>query len=116
MKSMFPSTLAIAAGTLLISSASLHASDTDSRIESSATKSYVFKTYLANDSITVDSKDGVVTLTGELLVLYRLTLWLLTLPPVPSRSSCEGVATREAEPLLPRSVVPGISCAALTAA
>jgi len=61
---MFPSTLAIVAGTLLISSASLRAADTDSRIESSAAKSYVFKTYLANDSIKVDSKDGVVTLTG----------------------------------------------------
>jgi len=60
---MFPSTLAIVAGTLLITNASAHA-DTDSRIESSATKSYVFKTYLANDSVKVDSKDGVVTLTG----------------------------------------------------
>jgi osmotically-inducible protein OsmY len=40
------------------------ASDTDSRIESSATKSYVFKTYLKDDSIKTVSKDGVVTLTG----------------------------------------------------
>jgi osmotically-inducible protein OsmY len=42
----------------------LLASDTDSRIESSASKSYVFKTYLKDDSIKTESKNGVVTLTG----------------------------------------------------
>jgi hyperosmotically inducible protein len=59
-------TLAIMAtvSTMLIASSSLHAADTDSRIESSAAKSYTFKTYLKDDSIKVDSKDGVVTLTG----------------------------------------------------
>jgi osmotically-inducible protein OsmY len=50
--------------TLLMASAPLHAADTDSRIESSAAKSYTFKTYLKDDSIKVESKDGVVTLTG----------------------------------------------------
>ena len=50
--------------TMLITSSSLHAADTDSRIESSAAKSYTFKTYPKDDSIKVDSKDGVVTLTG----------------------------------------------------
>jgi hyperosmotically inducible protein len=64
MKSMFPLTLAAAVSTLLISSSSLRAADTDSRIESSAAKSYVFKTYLKDDSIKTDSKDGMVTLTG----------------------------------------------------
>ena len=49
---------------MLITSTPLRAADTDSRIESSAAKSYVFKTYLKDDSIKTDSKDGVVTLTG----------------------------------------------------
>ena len=49
---------------LLVTSASLRASDMDDRIESSAKKSYVFKTYLSEDSIKTVSKDGVVTLTG----------------------------------------------------
>jgi osmotically-inducible protein OsmY len=49
---------------MLISSTPLRAASTDSRIESSAVKSYVFKTYLKDDSIKVDSKDGIVTLTG----------------------------------------------------
>jgi len=64
MKSIFPLTLAAVVSTMLISTAPLRAADTDSRIESSAAKSYTFKTYLKDDSIKVDSKDGVVTITG----------------------------------------------------
>jgi osmotically-inducible protein OsmY len=64
MKSMFPLTLAAVVSAILISSSPLRAADTDSRIESSAAKSYVFKTYLKDDSIKTDSKNGVVTLTG----------------------------------------------------
>jgi len=64
MKSILPLTLAAVVSTLLITSSPLRAADTDSRIESSATKSYVFKTYLKDDSIKTVSKDGVVTLTG----------------------------------------------------
>lgn len=64
MKSTYPLALLAATSVLLVTSTSLRASDTDSRIESSAAKSYVFKTCLTNDSITTVSKDGVVTLTG----------------------------------------------------
>ena len=49
---------------MLITGASVRASDTDNRIESSAANSYVFKTCLKDDSITTVSKDGAVTLTG----------------------------------------------------
>jgi hyperosmotically inducible periplasmic protein len=64
MKSTYPLALSMIAGALLVTSAPVRAADTDSRIESSAAKSYVFKTYLKDDSITTESKDGVVTLTG----------------------------------------------------
>ena len=64
MKSTYPLALLAATGALLVSSTSLRASDTDSRIESSAANSYVFKTVLKDDSITTESKGGVVTLTG----------------------------------------------------
>jgi osmotically-inducible protein OsmY len=64
MKSLFPLTLAAIVTTLLITSSPLRADSTDSRIESSAAKSYVFKTYLKNDSIKTESKAGIVTLTG----------------------------------------------------
>jgi hyperosmotically inducible protein len=64
MKSTCALALLAATGALLVSSTSLRAADTDSRIESSAAKSYVFKTYLKDDSIKIESKQGVVTLTG----------------------------------------------------
>ena len=63
-KTMFPLTLAAVVSAMLITSAPLRAADTDSRIESSAANSYVFKTYLKDDSIKTDSKEGAVTLTG----------------------------------------------------
>ena len=64
MKTKFPLTLAVVVSTMLISSSPLRAADTDSRIESSAAKSYTFKTTLKDDSIKTESKDGIVTLTG----------------------------------------------------
>jgi len=56
-------TFAVAA--MLVSSMPAFASETDARIESSAKESYVFKTYLKNDAIKVESKDGVVSLLGN---------------------------------------------------
>jgi osmotically-inducible protein OsmY len=64
MKSIFPLTLAAVVSTLLITSSPLRAASTDSRIESSAAKSYTFKTTLKDDSIKTEAKNGVVTLTG----------------------------------------------------
>jgi osmotically-inducible protein OsmY len=54
-----------AASGMFLTVTSMQASDTDDRIESSAKKSYVFKTCLKDDSIKTVSKDGVVTLTGS---------------------------------------------------
>ena len=64
MKTIIPLTLATEVSTLLITSSPVRAASTDSRIESSAAKSYVFKTYLKDDSIKTESKNGIVTLTG----------------------------------------------------
>src|ERR1017187_218373 len=64
MKTTHTLALLAAVSTMLMTSAPLRAADTDSRIESSAAKSYVFKTYLKDDSIKTVSKDGAVTLTG----------------------------------------------------
>jgi osmotically-inducible protein OsmY len=65
MKTTHSLALTLATGTMLVLSAPLRASDLDDRIEAAAKKSYVFKTYLADDSIKTESKDGVVTLTGS---------------------------------------------------
>ena len=64
MKQIYPLTLALAIGALLVTSTPVRATETDDRIESSAKKSHVFKTYLKDDAIKTDSKNGVVTLTG----------------------------------------------------
>ena len=64
MKPSHSLVLIAATGALLVSGVIARASETDDRIESSAKKSYVFKTYLKDDSIKAKSKDGVVTLTG----------------------------------------------------
>lgn len=50
---------------VVLASVSARASETDERIESSANKSYVFKTYLKDDNIKTQSRDGIVTLTGS---------------------------------------------------
>lgn len=65
MKRIYPLALLLATGTMLVSTTSLRASDNDDRIESSAKKSYNFKTYLKDDSITTESKNGAVILTGS---------------------------------------------------
>jgi hyperosmotically inducible protein len=48
----------------LLSIIPVYASEMDDRIESSARDTYVFKTYLKDDDIRIESKDGAVTLTG----------------------------------------------------
>ena len=64
MKQNYLKVLVVAIVAVLLTSVSARASETDSRIESSAKKSYVFKTYLDKDAISVQSVDGAVTLTG----------------------------------------------------
>lgn len=64
MKTNYLKTVMTAAVVLLLTAAFSFASEMDDRIESSAKDSYVFKTYLKDDSIMLSSSDGVVTLTG----------------------------------------------------
>lgn len=58
---------AMAAAVLISTAIPLFASETDDRIESSFKKSYVYKTYLTDENIKMSSKDGVVTLSGDVL-------------------------------------------------
>jgi len=64
MKVIYSVALMAAALALLVTNVSLHATNLDDRIESSARESYIFKTYLKDDDITIQSRDGAVTLTG----------------------------------------------------
>jgi hyperosmotically inducible protein len=64
MNKIYALALLAATSSLLATSPTLCASETDDRIESSAKKSYVFKTQLKDDSVKAESKNGAVTLTG----------------------------------------------------
>jgi hyperosmotically inducible periplasmic protein len=64
MKAKYSTALMVAAVALVVLSMPVHASKMDDQIVSSAKKSYVFKTYLKDDDIKIQSKDGAVTLTG----------------------------------------------------
>jgi hyperosmotically inducible protein len=65
MKATYSIALIVAVAAVLGSSLPLRASETDDRIESSFKKTYVYKTYLKDEHININSKDGVVTLTGS---------------------------------------------------
>ncbi len=64
MKTRYPLALLGAAVAVFITCIPLYASETDDRIEASGWKSYMFKTYLTGDDIHIQSRAGVVTLTG----------------------------------------------------
>ena len=89
MKSTYSLGLLVATGALLITNTSLRASDTDDRIESSAKKSYVFKTYLKDDAIKTKSKNGAVTLTGTVAEAFHKALAEDTVEGLPGVKSVD---------------------------
>ena len=66
-KAMYPLALAAAAAVVFVISTPVRASETDDKIESSFKKTYVYKTYLKDDAVKAEAKDGVVTLTGTVV-------------------------------------------------
>jgi osmotically-inducible protein OsmY len=97
MKRIYPLALLVAVSTLLVASPSLRASETDDRIEASAKKSHVFKTYLKDDAIKVDAKDGVVTLTGTVAENSHKSLAQDTVESLPGVKSVENQLTIKGE-------------------
>lgn len=77
--------------TLLLLSAPVYASEMDSRIESTARQSYVFKTYLQwdNKNIKIESKDGAVILTGIVTDSINKSLAQETLAGLPGVKSVD---------------------------
>ena len=89
MKTIYSLSLMVAAVALLVISAPVHASKTDDRIESSARKSYVFKTYLKEDDIKIQSKNGAVTLTGIVSEEYHKSVAQETMAGLPGVKSVD---------------------------
>lgn len=67
----------------------VHAGNMDSRIESSAKQSYVFKTYLRDADVKIESKDGAVTLTGVVSDNFLKSLAEETVAGLPSVKSVD---------------------------
>ncbi|HEU5070703.1 MAG TPA: BON domain-containing protein [Verrucomicrobiae bacterium] len=97
MKRIYPLALLVATGALLVATTSLRASDTDDRIEASASKSYVFKTYLKDDAIKTESKDGAVTLTGTVAEANHKSLAEDTVESLPGVTSVDNQLTVKGE-------------------
>jgi len=91
----------VATATLLaLSVPVVHASkETDSRIESSAKRSYVFKTILKTDDIKIKSKDGAVVLTGIVTENFHKSLATETVSGLPGVISVDNrLETKNAPP------------------
>lgn len=79
----------VAAVALLALSLPVQASKTDDRIESTAKKSYVFKTFLKGDEIKIQSKEGAVTLTGTVADNHHKSLAQETVASLPGVKSVD---------------------------
>ncbi|MFH2055233.1 MAG: BON domain-containing protein [bacterium] len=95
--------LIVAASVMLLNIVTLHASETDDRIESSARESYVFKTYLNGDSIEIQSQEGVVTLTGRVSEEFHKSMAAETMASLPGVTSVNNQLTVTGAPLDPNS-------------
>jgi len=89
MKALYSLFLLITAVALLAISVPANAAKMDDRIESSAKKSYVFKTYLKNDDIKIESRDGAVTLTGTVAEESHISLARETVASLPGVKSVD---------------------------
>jgi osmotically-inducible protein OsmY len=64
-KAIYRLAFAAAAAAMFVSNAPVRASETDDRIELAFNNTYVSKTYLRNDAVKAEARNGVVTLTGQ---------------------------------------------------
>ena len=96
-KAMYPLAFAAAAAAMIVTSTPLRASDTDSKIESSFKKTFVYQTYLKDDSVKTEAEDGVVTLTGTVNEESHKTLAQDTVAGLPGVIRVDNKLTTKAE-------------------
>ncbi len=89
MKTNYQRILMVSAIALLAASIPARAFEPDDQIESSARNSYVFKTFLKDDAIKTQSKDGVVTLSGTVKHESHKDLALQTVAHLPGVKSVD---------------------------
>ena len=97
LETIRPSVLFVAAGALFLPCLSLRASEMDDRIESAASNSYVYKTYLKEDAVKVNSEGGLVTLTGTVKERFHKSLAADTVEVLPGVKSVDNQLTLKEE-------------------
>ncbi|SFL28972.1 Osmotically-inducible protein OsmY, contains BON domain [Desulfomicrobium norvegicum] len=89
MKTTLLRSLLLATAAFFILGMPLQASDSDRNIEKSAKQSHVFKKYLQDDDIKIESKDGAVTMTGVVSGSYHKALAQETVENIPGVKSVD---------------------------
>lgn len=103
MKARNSISITLSALALLALSVPVLASQMDSRIESSARQSHVFKTYLQNDAIKIHSGNGAVTLTGVVSENFHKSLAQETVEGLPGVKSVDNQLEVKGAPPTPNS-------------
>lgn len=99
MKAIYSISIMAAAIAPLAFTLPVQAESMDSRIESSAKKTYIFKTYLKSDDIKISSKNGAVTLTGTVTESFHKSLAEETVTGLPGvKSVINKLETKGAPP------------------
>jgi osmotically-inducible protein OsmY len=98
MKTISALAIIAAAAALFAFGVPASASKLDSRIEAAARDSYVFRTYLKDDDIKIESKEGVVTLTGTVSETSRSTLAKETIASLPGVKGVENKLMVKGDP------------------
>jgi len=100
MKTMYRVAVMVVAVVLLVASVPVRsfATETDDRIESSIKDSYVFQKYLKDDAIQIESKEGVVTLTGTVAEESHKSLAQETAASLPGVKSVDNRLELKGEP------------------
>ena len=100
MKTMYQVAFMVVAVVLVVASVPVRAfaTETDDRIESSVKDSYVFQKYLKDDAITIESKGGVVILTGTVAEESHKSLAQETAASLPGVKSVDNRLELKGEP------------------
>jgi osmotically-inducible protein OsmY len=97
LKIMYRLLFAAAAAAVFTVSAPARASEIDDQIEASFKKTYVYTTYLKDDAIKAEAKNGLVTLTGSVSEESHKTLAQETAANLPGVTSVDNQLATKAE-------------------
>jgi hyperosmotically inducible periplasmic protein len=96
-RAMYFLAFAAVAAALIVANTPLRASKSDDGIESSFKKSYVYQTYLKDDAVKIEAKDGVVTLTGSVVAESHKALAEDTVANLPGVTRVDNQLATKAE-------------------